>query len=86
MMSRAFSKYFAAKDVLGGSISLSYRKSDKYGTSLGGICTLLTLVGIWAYLGLQIYELLEKPKFSSEREVTYVPLTPWTPVLNTTDY
>jgi len=41
-------KKLAKIDQFGFQIQLSYRKENKYGTSMGGCCTIVYMVFFWA--------------------------------------
>jgi len=54
-------KFGQGQDLLGKQVQLNYKGGAKYGTSLGGYCSLLARLLIWMLAAVEIWSCLTEP-------------------------
>ena len=86
MSKRNCTKCLAGIDSTGDSVTLKYRKSDTFGTMLGGLCTILAIWLISGFVIAEIYSIVTDPDFTVEIGYQNVDIDVNEPAMNTTDY
>ena len=67
-------KLLRSHDVLGSTPQMTYKKAGKFGTSIGGCCSLLAIAVIRFYVSIRFIGFFTSQSFSNQSQEKYQPL------------
>ena len=63
-MSTAFQQFLKGQDKMAKTTTITYNSKKSYGTTVGGICSLLINIFLLSALSIEIISLIQNPQFS----------------------
>ena len=63
-MAKRCARFGQDQDVLGKSVQFKYKRGPRYGTILGGYCSLSVRIFIWLLSAVEFYNCFKEPIFT----------------------